>query len=291
MSLWFGVALTLASWLFGETITILIGKKEHRFVVEKNRLCVKSKFIRKACAPGRWLEGRDMVVRLPEVHSQTMFKRYLNWICTDTVTVKATTATEPEPMKMDFLIRLYLLGDYLDDVRLRNVTIKALTKYGTCPSIKECNMIFERTPPTSPLRKWTADAIISLADRHTFERLSVLYDLDLTLQIAIVLMHHRPNTGLKRRLSERKAKEYVTRFWGFAMSRNDDKVRELVVDRIASGMKAETFENAAWPANLTLQLACKLMNQRSHNGTDFKGLRERTPGYEEAATASDFEEV
>ena len=62
------------------------------------------------------------------------------------------------------------------------------------------------------VEKWTANAIISLADRHTFEKLSVLYDLDLTLQIAIMLMRQRPNTGLKRRLSERKAKEYVIRF-------------------------------------------------------------------------------
>ena len=133
--------------------------------------------------------------------------------------------------------------------------------------------------------------IISLADRHTFERLSVLYDLDLTLQIAIVLMHQRPNTGLNRKLSERRAKEYVVRLWGFAMSRKDEQLRGFVVDKIASGMKAETFEKAAWPANLTLQLACKLMHQRSHNGTDLKGLVERTPGYEEATTASDFEEV
>jgi hypothetical protein len=285
------VVLTLASWLSGETIAILIGKKEHRFVVEKNRLCVKSKFIRTACAPGRWLEGCDMVVRLPEVHSQTLFKRYLSWIRTDTLTVKETTLTEPEPMKMDFLIKLHLLGDYLDDVRLRNVTTRALTQYGICPSIAECNMIFEETPPTSPLRKWTADAIISLADCHTFERLSVLYDLDLTLQIAVVLMRQRPNAGHKRKLSERRAKEYVIRIWGFAMSRNDDKAREFVVDKIASDMQADIFEKAAWPANLTLQLACKLMHQRSHNGTDLKGLVERTPGYEEATTASDFEEV
>lgn len=285
------MALTVTSWLSGETITILIGKKEHRFVVEKNRICVKSKFVRMARAPGRWLESRDMVVRLPEVHSQTLFKRYLSWVCTDTVTVKETNLTAPEPMKTDFLIRLYLLGDYLDDVRLRNVIIRALTKYGVCPSIAECNMIFEQTTPNSPLRKWTADAIISLADCHTFERLSVLYGLDLTLQIAIILMHHGPNTGLKRKLSERKAKEYVLRFWGFAMSRKDDKVREMVVDKFASGLKAETFENAAWPANLTLQLACKLMHQRLHNGTDLEGLVERRSGYEEATAASDFEDV
>ena len=271
------MALTLASWLSGETITILIGKKEHRFVVEKNRLCIKSKFIRTACAPGRWLEGCDMVVRLPEVYSQTLFKRYLSWIRTDTLTVKEATLTEPEPMKMDFLIKLYFLGDYLDDVRLRNVTIRALTKYGICPSIAECNMIFEETPPTSPLRKWTADAITSLADRHTFERLSVLYDLDLTVQIANMLMHQRPNAEHKRKLSERKAKEYVICFWGFAMSRKDDKARAFVVDKIASEMKAEIFEKATWPANLALQLACKLMHEE-----DSQRRRPQGPAGEDA---------
>lgn len=75
------------------------------------------------------------------------------------------------------------------------------------------------------------------------------------------------------------------------MSRKDTKVRGMVVDKFASGLEAETFENAVWPANLTLQLACKLMHQRPHNGTDLEGLVERTPGYEEATTASDFEEV
>lgn len=233
-----------------------------------------------------------MLVRLPEVHPQTLFRGYLSWISTDTVTVKAATATEPGPVAMDFLIRLYLLGDYLDDVRLRNVTIRALTKYHTCPSIKECNMIFDETPLNLPLRKWKVAAIISLEDRHTFERLSVLYDLDLTLQIAIMLMHQRPNTGPTRRVSEEEAKKYVTTFWGFAMSKEGENVRDMVVDKFATGLKAELFEQVEWwPANLTLELACKLMYQRLHNGTDLEGLVERTPGYEEATTASDFEEA
>ena len=185
------MTLIFASRLSGKTIVILIGEDEHRFVVEKDRICVKSKFIRAACASDRWLEGRDMVVRLPEVRSRTLFKRYQSWIRTDTVTVKETTSETAEERNMKVPIRLHLLGDFLDDVRLRNVTIRALTKYGACPSIKHRNFIFEQTTPASPLIKWTVETIVNLAHQYKSEAVSVLYDKDLALQIATILMRRR----------------------------------------------------------------------------------------------------
>lgn len=57
------------------------------------------------------------------------------------------------------------------------------------------------------------------------------------------------------------------------MSEKDDKLREFVVDKIASGLKAETFEKVeSWPANVTLQLACqahasKVLQWYRHRGT------------------------
>lgn len=76
------------------------------------------------------------------------------------------------------------------------------------------------------------------------------------------------------------------------MSKKDEQLRELIVHKIAFGLKAETFEKVeSWPANFTLQLSCKFIHQRPHNGTDLEGLVERTPGYEEPTSASDFEET
>ena len=186
-----------------------------------------------------------MVVRLPEVHSRTLSKRYLSWIRTDTVTVTETTSEKAEERNMKVLIRLYLLGDFLDDVRLRNVTIRALTKYGACPSVKYCNFIFEQTTPASPLRKWTADTIITLAHRYKFEAVRVLYNKDLALQIAAMLMHRRSRTVVKCRLSERKAKEYATYLWDFAVSKGDQQLKEVIVDKIASGLSADAYERIA----------------------------------------------
>ena len=230
-----------------------------------------------------------MVVRLPEIYSQTLFKRYLSWIHTDIVTVKETTSERAGVMNMSSLIRLYLLGDFLDDIRLRNATIRALTKYGICPSVENCNLIFEQTTPASPLRKWTADAIIFLAHRYKFEAMSVLYDNDLMLQIAIMLMHRRTKGVDKYRILERRAKDYATWLWDDAMSNEDRQLKELIVGKIASGLSAKVFEKVAlWPAELTLQLARKLMKERSHNGTDLEGLVDRIPNYEEATRASDI---
>lgn len=230
-----------------------------------------------------------MVVHLPEIRSGKLFRRYLSWVRDDV----ANVFPEEEHYNTSVLIRFYLLGDFLDDVRLRNVTIQLLTGYGICPTIRECNRVFRKTGPNSPLRKWAVDAIISLADGDTFERLSVLYDVDLTLQIATTLMHQRPSAVvIENDLSEGMAKNYATTLWDFAMSSNDEQLRALIVHKFAYGLDVNTFEKAAtWPAKLTLQLACELMHMRPHNGTDVVGLVGRTQSYMEATTASDFDDV
>ena len=95
---------------------------------------------------------------------------------------------------------------------------------------------------------------------------------------------------VKCRLSERKAKEYATYLWTFAVSKKYQQLKKVIVDKIASGLSADTYERiASWPADLTQRLAHKLIHQGFHNDTDLEGLVDITLCYEEATTASDIE--
>lgn len=196
------LALTFHSHDYNDTITVLVGDKEKRFTVHKDVICVKSKFFRAACSK-RWREGQEKIVRLPEVRSASIFQLYMDWtygnesgLFKETYFDSTTLAASDV---VDRLIGLYLLGDVLDDVKLRNYTLRLMTavikgsRFLLHPM--QCHRVWRRTVPNSPLRKYVVDLVVTLSSPEVFRNRSAEYPMDLVLQAAIVLMERRQWTG------------------------------------------------------------------------------------------------
>ncbi|KAM0717913.1 hypothetical protein Q7P37_006245 [Cladosporium fusiforme] len=142
---------------YSSTVKILVGEKEKPFVAHRDIICDKSKFFRAACSKN-WRESQERVVRLPEVDEET-FHSYLDWIYRNKIVYMGS---EREPATKDFhYIRLYLLGEYLLDVNLRNEIMSSLSRgvsrSMTKPNVEVVEYIWERTAPSSLLRTWMAD--------------------------------------------------------------------------------------------------------------------------------------
>ena len=100
---------------------------------------------------------------------------------------------------VDRLIGLYLLGDVLDDVKLRNYTLRLIIAVIKGPRFllhpMQCHRVWRRTVPNSPLRKYVVDLVVTLSSPEVFRNRSAEYPMDLVLQAAIVLMERRQWTG------------------------------------------------------------------------------------------------
>lgn len=153
--------LIFASCDYDNVITILVGLEEHRFIAHKDVICLKSKFFRAAFSD-RWREGQAKVVRLPEVRSAEHFQMYMDWAYNN-----GKIIDEPDPSTdiISDLIEIFILGDVLQDVKLRNEILRLLNTL-ICKAKEHlnelhCHLIWDNTPSNSSLRKWTVDAIIS----------------------------------------------------------------------------------------------------------------------------------
>lgn len=146
-------------------------------------ICEKSKFFRAACSE-RWSEGQNKIVRLPEQEPST-FQSYLDWVYSGQVTVDKKSIHST----LFDLIDLYLLGDFLDDVKLRNKCTKALTAYSAKHPMNpgpECiTRLWSHTSAGCPLRKWSIDNTVMRLDREYLAQHIANYPAELVQQIAV----------------------------------------------------------------------------------------------------------
>lgn len=63
---------------YNDTISVLIGSEERRFVVHKDVICSSSKFFKAACS-ANWKEGQEGIVRLPTA-KPPVFEMYMDWL-------------------------------------------------------------------------------------------------------------------------------------------------------------------------------------------------------------------
>jgi hypothetical protein len=170
-------------------IEIIVGPRERRFIVQKDPIRAKSRFFQVACSD-RWREGQERVVRVPEAHTSTAFKMYLDWTHTNEVSVdddRGFARVRP-------LVEFYLLGDVLDDIGVRNEVIRLLTMhhgYNPGLSTQICHSICDNTLSNSPLRERMVDVISSLISPQSFEKSASHLPAYLVLQVAIRAMHLR----------------------------------------------------------------------------------------------------
>lgn len=144
---------------------MLIGPEESQqtYTIHKHLICNSSKFFHAACSK-LWAEGKEKLVRLPEANPEA-FQAYVVWVYTGRVIInKADDVSE-----INQTIRLYLLGDVLDDRSLRNEAMRALVrqngKWKVQPSVELIQEIWDSTTSGSRLRKMIVDLIIMRRSR------------------------------------------------------------------------------------------------------------------------------
>lgn len=187
---------------YNDVISVLVGQKEQPFTVHKDLMCAKSKFFAAACSE-RWMDGKSKVVRLPESEAQ-VFQIYMAWLFTGNAAVEGikNTITEDEfsdANEQHTLIELYLLAQYLDDIKLRNQRVSVLIKrslvWKTMPYLTDLKVVWDSTTPGCLLRKMFVDkAVSALSRNHTVEGMTA-YPAGLIVELAVALMQRIPTIG------------------------------------------------------------------------------------------------
>lgn len=171
--------LTIQSSSYSDTITILVGKDEQRFTVHKDIICEKSEFFQAACSQRR-REEQEMVVRLPDLRAPYMFPVYMDWVYTDDMTLGKE------------LVELYLLGDVLKDVKLRNKALRLFYRHfnvdKTTLTTEQCHTVWEHTASDSSIRKMVVDHIATTMTPASFRECRAELPADLALEITLMFM-------------------------------------------------------------------------------------------------------
>jgi hypothetical protein len=182
---------------FHNIVTVLVGEEEQRFILHQDVVCAKSKFFKAACSK-RWREGQEQVVRLPEVKT-AVFQAYSTWIYSGEIadgTCTLTNTLTEKGAEHEHLIDLYLLGDRLDDIQLRNEANKKLfasmRKVDAVPGHGITMRVWESTMPGSLLRKMLVDMVILRFSRTLFAESVSLYHPEFLQEVAVAAVNAAP---------------------------------------------------------------------------------------------------
>jgi hypothetical protein len=137
------------------------------FTIHRDLICANSKFFNAACSK-LWTEGKEKVVRLPEVKVDT-FQAYFVWAYTGRVVINKGAPRD----ELKATIDLYLLGDVLDDLLLRNAAMESLVAnipvWNVVPPVNLVSHVWDVTLPGSRLRQVIVDVVIMRVSRANLE--------------------------------------------------------------------------------------------------------------------------
>ena len=170
------------------------------FTVHRHLACANSKFFEAACSK-LWIEGKEKIVRLPEVKVDA-FQAYLVWVYAGKVVFNG----EAPRHRLRAIIDLYLLGDVLDDLLLRNTAMRSLVihlpSWNVIPSVDLVNHIWASTPAGSPLRRVIIDIIVKRVGRASLEHcVTADHPAEFLHDIAVVLLKQVPTVSAERFIS------------------------------------------------------------------------------------------
>jgi hypothetical protein len=156
-------------------------------------------------------------VRLPEARSKRAFQMYVDWCYNNEPKIDDSPASGDKEEVSTELVELYLLGDVLDDIKLRNKILRLLNAQ-ICEDCQELwhlspsdyNLIWNHTTPNSLFRKWAVDAMVSAMPGTCFEENIALWPTYLSQQLAIKYMNQLEGLegygsdyeGLEKRLKD-----------------------------------------------------------------------------------------
>ncbi|KAI8939493.1 hypothetical protein NX059_003264 [Plenodomus lindquistii] len=166
-------------------IQVLVGKdgKEQFFDVHEELITSRSAFF-KAAMSGNWQESKERCVKLPEDDAPT-FKLYLHFLYTGkiAITSEALDARIEARDHIRTIARLYILAEKLQDVITRNATVEEMLEACRTPNsdgetycmgTETVNIIYEGSPPGSPMRRLVVDIYTCRATKDW----SQLFQLD-----------------------------------------------------------------------------------------------------------------
>lgn len=133
-------------------------------------------------------------MRLPEVTAVT-FQAYSTWLYTGQIAVGPCTEASAFDEKMgefQLLIDLYLLGDKLLDIQLRNqaniALFKSMQKVNSVPDVRLTTLVWESTVSGSLLRKLLVDVIVWRFDRDSYAGSISRYPAEHVQEVAVAVL-------------------------------------------------------------------------------------------------------
>ena len=154
-------------------------------------ICATSKFFRAACST-RWLKDGERVIRLPDVQPPD-FQVYVHWSYTGDLVVEDEATKADRGMN---LARMYIVGDVLDDVKLRNSATRLLNAAVIAQGFfgpRVIRLIWANTTNTSLLRRWTVETAVLAMSRKDFAKNSARFPAEFMSAIAMeALQRVRP---------------------------------------------------------------------------------------------------
>ena len=182
---------------FADQISVLVGRSEQLFIVHRELICAKSKFFKAACSK-RWLEGKEKQVKLPDV-DPPVFQSYLSWVYSTTLNIAALTDQDTDKTVSENsrvvakYVELYLLGDVLDDVRLRNKVLQTLVlDTETMPRLETVQRVWKKTPHNSPIRRMIVECAAWRVNRPYLQSKLTEYPEDFVQRVAAILLCEVP---------------------------------------------------------------------------------------------------
>lgn len=172
---------------YSDTVSVLVGSAESKFVVHSDIVCKRSKFFKAACS-GQWKEATNRTVKLPIIHTIT-FRLFLDWLYAPAGSLMQIIHTEvaevadnqgsqaaAELLQVEagkrvgscyYLCSLWIVADFLDAVELQYEAIDGLlTLPGRFVVPKPIvTKIWENTAAGSGLRLWLIDQMVASVDR------------------------------------------------------------------------------------------------------------------------------
>jgi hypothetical protein len=175
---------------YENTISVLVGDKKQLFTVYKDVICASSKFFKAACSE-RWIEGKEKKVSLPEVEP-ALFRSYVAWLYSGNyqLGVSKDDTVDAQDSALDTGVELYLLGDFLNDIRFRNKVMGKLASNDLrrFPTLSKLEKVWERLSPNSLLRKMYVEDMIMRMSRKRFTDDHKLFPVGLLQDIAVAAL-------------------------------------------------------------------------------------------------------
>ena len=137
--------------------------------VHRGVLCQSSAFFQNALKP-EWTTQEERVIKLPEDSANTVID-YIKWLYYDEIETKLDEASvdtrEKQAVAAEkafcLLADAYVFGEKIIDLRYKEAVMKAifatLKSYNWNMGPESVNVIYEGTPPGSPLRRFIAESI------------------------------------------------------------------------------------------------------------------------------------